>query len=330
MTFYLKSVLMSRCKSILFASLASLPVIALSLQATAVKAQQTSVQLVPAQTLASYPEGSFLESIVIDPSGTMYFSQHETGEVIKRSPDGALSTWATNQNGVIAGLGLDNDGTLYAVGGTTGQPQATVYRISAGSIEPIMTIADAKFLNGMTLLQPGVFLVTDSTAGLVWRIDTQNQTATIWLQDESLRPQTPESRFPGANGIKVFEGAAYVSNSDRRQIVRVPIQADGTAGQPELFASDTVIDDFTFSEDGTLYFATHPTNTVAALCRDGSRYVIAEAAQGVVGSTAVAFGIEGDRNHLYVVGNGGVFAPLNGSLQPAKLVQLSINEPICQ
>jgi hypothetical protein len=66
--------------------------------------------------------------------------------------------------------------------------------------------------------------VTDSTAGLVWRINTQNQTATIWLQDESLRPQTPESRFPGANGIKVFEGAAYVSNSDRRQIVRIPME----------------------------------------------------------------------------------------------------------
>jgi sugar lactone lactonase YvrE len=328
--FYFNSALILRRTSILFASIASLSVIALSLQATSVKAQPASVQLVPAQTLASYPEGSFLESIVIDPSGTLYFSQHETGEVIKRSPDGVLSTLATNRNGVIAGLGLDNDGTLYAVGGTTGQTQATVYRVSEGSIEPIMTIADARFLNGMTLLQPGVFLVTDSTAGLVWRIDTQNQTATIWLQDESLRPQTPESRFPGANGIKVFAGAAYVSNSDRRQIVQVPIQTDGTAGQLKLFASDTVIDDFTFSEDGTLYFATHPTNTVTALCRDGSRYVIAEASQGVVGSTAVAFGIGADRNHLYVVGNGGVFAPLNGKLQPAKLVQLSINKPICQ
>jgi sugar lactone lactonase YvrE len=186
--FYFKSALILRRTSILFASIASLSVIALSLQATSVKAQPASVQLVPAQTLASYPEGSFLESIVIDPSGTLYFSQHETGEVIKRSPDGVLSTLATNRNGVIAGLGLDNDGTLYAVGGTTGQTQATVYRVSEGSIEPIMTIADARFLNGMTLLQPGVFLVTDSTAGLVWRIDTQNQTATIWLQDESFSP----------------------------------------------------------------------------------------------------------------------------------------------
>jgi sugar lactone lactonase YvrE len=330
MALYSKNTLISRCAPILFASLASLPVIAISLQANSVKAQQASVQLVPAQTLASYPEGSFLESIVIDASGTMYISRHETGEVIKRSPDGTLSTMATNRNGVIAGLGLDNDGTLYAVGGTTGQSQATVYRISEGSIEPTMTLADARFLNGMTLLQPGVFLATDSAAGLVWRIDTQNKTATIWLQDESLRPQTPESQFPGANGIKVFEGAVYVSNSDRRQIVRVPIQADGTAGQPELFASDTVIDDFAFSEDGILYFTTHPTNTVTGLCLDGSRYVIAEASQGVVGSTAVAFGVGGDRNHLYVVGNGGVFAPLNGELQPAKLVQLSINEPICQ
>jgi hypothetical protein len=181
-------------------------------------------QLVPAQTLASYPEGAFLESIVIHPSGTMYISRHETGEVIKRSPEGTLSTLVTNQNGVIAGLGLDSDGSLYAVGGAKDQPQATVYRIGAeGTIESWMTIADAKFLNGMALLQPGVFLITDSTAGVVWRVDMMNRTATIWLQDESLSPQTPASRFPGANGIKVFQGMVYVSNSDRTQMIRVPV-----------------------------------------------------------------------------------------------------------
>lgn len=70
-----------------------------------------------------------------------------------------------------------------------------------------------------------------------------------------------------------------------------------------------MVDDFAFAEDGILYIATHPTNTVIALCRDGSRRVIAGAEQGVIGSTAVAFGIGTDRNHLYVVGNGGVFAP---------------------
>ncbi|MCU0569588.1 MAG: SMP-30/gluconolactonase/LRE family protein [Oculatellaceae cyanobacterium Prado106] len=292
--------------------------------------QQPSVRLVPAQTLTSYPEGSFLESIVIAPSGAMYISRHETGEVIERSPNGTLSTFATNPNGVIAGLALDQDGSLYAVGGQKEQPQATVYRIAAtGAIEPVMTIPGAQFLNGMTLLQPGIFLATDSTAGLVWRIDVRDRTATTWLQDESLTPQTPESSFPGANGIKVFQGAAYISNSDRRHIVRVPIQPDGTAGQPEIFASNTVIDDFAFAEDGTLYIATHPTNTVVALCPNGTRQVIAEAEQGVVGSTAIALGIESDRHHLYVVGNGGVFAPPEGGLQPAKLVQLKINEGGC-
>ncbi len=292
---------------------------------------QSSVQLVPAQTLASYPEGSFLESIVINSSGTMYISRHETGEVIQRSPNGTLSTLAAISNGMIVGLALDSDETLYAVGGQKEQPLKTVYRIgAAGSMEPLMTIPDAKFLNGMTLLQPGVFLVADSTVGVVWRVDVESRTATVWLQDESLSPQTPDSRFPGANGIKIFDGAAYVSNSDRRHIMRVPIQANGAAGQPELFASDTFADDFAFAPDGTLYLATHPTNTVVAFCRDGSRRVIAEAAQGVVGSTAVAFGVGSDRNHLYVVSNGGVFAPLNGELQPAKLVQLTLSESVCR
>jgi hypothetical protein len=290
---------------------------------------EPQVQLVPAQTLASYPEGTFLESIVITGSGTAYISRHDSGEIIERSPDGTLSTLVTNQNGVIAGLGLDSDGTLYAVGGPKEQPQATVYQINAGRLEPLITIAEARFLNGMTLLQSGVFLITDSTAGLVWRVDVTNRTATVWSQDPVLSPQTPESQFPGANGIKIFQGAAYVSNSDRRQITRIPIQADGTAGQPELFAAETFVDDFAFAEDGTLYITTHPTNTVTAFCQDGSRRIIAEAAQGVVGSTAVAFGTGTDRHHLYVVGNGGVFAPLDGKLQPAKLVQLDIAQSVC-
>jgi sugar lactone lactonase YvrE len=274
--------MLPRCNSLLLVSIASSIIFAIPamLSSRSVAQAEPPVQLVPAQTLASYPEGSFLESIVIDSSGTAYISRHDTGEVIERSSDGALSTLATNQNGVIAGLGLDNDGTLYAVGGQKEQPQATVYRIGAeGSIEPLITIADAKFLNGMALLQSGVFLVTDSTVGLVWHVDIQNRTATVWSQDAALSPQTPESRFPGANGIKIFQGAAYVSNSDRRQITRIPIQSDGTAGQPELFAADTFVDDFAFAEDGTLYITTHPTNTVTAFCQDGSRRVIAEAAR---------------------------------------------------
>lgn len=286
-----------------------------------------TVATVPARTLQEWPAGTFLESIAIAADGTMYIADHESGEVVRRPRDGAAAKFA-KLPGSLTGLEVAADGGLLATGRVKGGAE-TVYRVAAdGAVEPLVAIADAKFLNGLTRFGAGAVLVADSATGTVWHVDLTTRAASAWLSHDLLGRRAPDSRFPAANGVKVFGDHAYVSNSDRALVVRVPILPGGTAGAPEVLARDVVVDDFAFDVDGNLYGATHPLNTVVRIDPKGTVTTIAGPDAGVVGSTAVAFGVTpADERTLYVVGDGGVFAPPGGKLQPAKLVALEVGAP---
>ncbi len=60
---------------------------------------------------------------------------------------------------------------------------------------------------------------------------------------------------------------------------------------------------------------------------DGSTTIIAQAEQGVIGSTAVAFGqTQSDRTAIYVVMNGGMFLPPPTGIVPANVVRLEVGK----
>ena len=89
----------------------------------------------------------------------------------------------------------------------------------------------------------------------------------------------------------------------------------------EIFA-----DDFDFDDAGNAYITTHPFNVITRLTPNGTMSVIAEAEQDVRGNTACRFGRKtGDKKSLYVVGDGGIFNPSSGGLQPATVVRLEID-----
>jgi len=65
--------------------------------------------------------------------------------------------------------------------------------------------------------------------------------------------------------------------------------------------------------------------SLVRLAPNGTRQTLAGPGEGMVGSTAAAFGRRtDDRTALYVTATGGVFAPFEGKLQPAKLVRLDV------
>ncbi len=293
----------------------------------AVRAQdlpQPPVARVEARRLAMFETGSFLESIVVSRDGRLLIADHHARTILQMMPDGRPEVMA-RLDFEIRGLGLDLDDTLYATGKAASGTE-TLFKIDrAGKAVPIVSLPDARFLNGLALLRPGVLLAADSFSDTIWRIDVRAATAAPWLRDERLSPNPQAPRIPGANGIKLHGGAAYVSNSGRATVLRVPIDADGKAGAPVPYAEGIVIDDFAFSAGGDLYGTTHIFNSVVVIRRDGTRSTIAIAADGVTGSTALAFGTRpSDRDTLYVVGDGGVFAPPAGGVVPAELVALKV------
>lgn len=289
--------------------------------------EQPPVELVPAETLATYPKGYFLENIVIDVDGTFYITENTTGQIIRRQVDGEADVFSQVEAG-LAGLGLDIDGTLVATAHGKAGEQYIFQFAADGTRDYELVVSEAGFLNGMTLLRPGVFLIADSEASTIWQFDRITQQVTPWLQHETLAPNPDMAEIPAANGIKLFDGAVYVSNSGQATIVRIPVLTDSSAGLPEVVFSGIVIDDFAFSNSGNLYGTTHIFDSVVVLTPDGQRRTIATAEQDVTGSTALAFGMtESDRQSVYVVGDGGVFgAESEDDIVGATLVQLGVGE----
>ncbi len=83
-------------------------------------------------------------------------------------------------------------------------------------------------------------------------------------------------------------------------------------------------DDLDLGPDGRIYLATHIYNSVLRLDPDGHREDIAGHAQGIAGSTSVAFDPR-DPAMLYVTTTGGILSPPGGKPEPARLIRLNPN-----
>jgi hypothetical protein len=91
-----------------------------------------------------------------------------------------------------------------------------------------------------------------------------------------------------------------------------------------VFVQPAVIDDFAIDPAGNLYGTTHVFNSVVRIAPDGSMTTIAQAEQGMTGSTALAFGTGSDCASVYVVTNGGMTLPPPEGVQSAEVVRLEI------
>lgn len=281
------------------------------------------VELVPSQSIATFPVNTFLESIVVDADGTLFITNHEAGEILRLTSTGE-STVHAKISGKANGLALAEDGSLI-VSAWNADNVPTIFQVAPnGHVTTLLTLPEAIFLNGLTQLSSDRYLVADSYRGAIWELNTVTATAQIWLEDQLLARSTTESMTPGVNGLKIFAGTLYASNSDQAHIVQIPIQPTGEPGEPKLFVQNTQIDDFAFDTEGNLYGATHVFNSVIKIAPDGS---ITTVAQDVVGSTAVAFGrTEADRNSLYVVTNGGMFLPPPTGVVAAQVERLEVGQ----
>ena len=270
-----------------------------------------------AGTIATYPPGTLLENIAIAPTGDLFVTAIDSGTIFKVSPAGSSRVFGQVQ-GPLVGLAFDTDGTLVAVGGTS------VYRFRAdGTPSLVMNIAGAQSLNGVALFSRGTFLVADDSAATVWKVDVNRGTAHAWLAG-GLLTFPPDGLPIGPNGVKLFRGAVYISNTGAGTLLRVPIMWDGSAGTPQVYASSFQVDDFAFGLDGSVFAATQ-TGSIIRLHPNGTRTTIAT---GTLGDAAVAFGHTlFDFWDIYVVNNGGAFLGLPNGPMAASLVRLVTNVP---
>ena len=286
--------------------------------------EQTPKAIVSAQIIAEFPVNTFLENIAVNAAGILFITSYEEGKIYRVTPSGESQEFA-KVNGQTAGIALEPSGDLLVSGAEAGV--AAIFRIDpTGRVETLVTLPDAIFLNGMTPAPNGCYWVADSYKGAIWEIDAVAKTARIWLQDKRLARSSPDSPFPAINGLKVYQNALYASNTERQQLIRIPLTAGYAPGVPEVILSNVNLDDFAFDEIGNLYGTTHVHNSVLQISPDLQITILAAAAEGMTGSTAVAFGrSESDSTCLYVVTNGGMSLPPKTGVGAGLVVRLDVN-----
>ncbi|BAY50422.1 hypothetical protein SAMD00079811_80510 (plasmid) [Scytonema sp. HK-05] len=286
----------------------------------------TPIELAPAKIITSFPVNTFLENLAIASDGTIFVTNHEVGKIVRITPDGNQQIHATVE-GKVSGLAFTSNGGLVATGWNADSIPVVSLITAGGTVETLVKLPDAIFLNGITPLSHTQYLVADSYRGAIWLIDIAQRHSSIWLEHSLLARSNAENVIPAANGLKRFGNLLYVSNTGKMLLLRIPIGLTNEPSEPEIFVEQTNIDDFAFDVEGNLYGATHIYNSVVKITLDGNTTIIAQAEQGVIGSTAVAFGqTESDRTAIYVVMNGGMFLPPPTGVVPANIVRLEVEK----
>lgn len=230
------------------------------------------------------------ENVGFDDEGNLYVGI--TGGSVRRLPadltdETGLPLCATTEvatyEGGVAGVTVA-DGTLYAaVNGDSGG----VYALdlgAGGSPERLATILPGGngFVNDH-YADGDRLLVTESFGGTVYEIpvDEAAPDASVWVQDDLL--DTPSF---GANGITRVGDDVFVSvtratddgGNDVGRVVRVPVNGDGSAGQPETYVEGGRL----YGADGLtargpqLYVAVNGQNRIARVTPSGNVRTVVE------------------------------------------------------
>ncbi|RSN32073.1 hypothetical protein DL990_19280 [Amycolatopsis sp. WAC 01416] len=246
-------------------------------------------------------KGQTPENVALGPCGDVYATFAKGRQIAEISPRGAVRILATlpepADGGVhtpalgfplTAGIVRAHDGTLYFLY-ATGTPDLTgVWRLRPGG-QPrrIAALPSGGLPNGMALDPHGRMLyVADSVLGTVWSVPTTGGAPVAW----STAPELAPAGFLGANGLKIHNGAVWVTNLDRGTVLRIPVRADGRAGVVQTRATGLAgIDDFAFTGKGDrLLAALDVANQVALVQPDGSHSIVLTAEDGLQNPTSVA------------------------------------------
>lgn len=264
-----------------------------------------------------FAAGQTPENIALEPDGsadlTLAFAR-QVARVDRHGGTRILATLPAVANpqtpvlgaAIVTGLARAEDGTLY-VNYVTGTPETGVWRIAPDGSAPeqIAQLPADGLPNGLALDEDcGTLYTADSALGTVWRVPVDGGEPTAWATGAALEP-TPQLPF-GANGLKLHDGAVWVSNTAHGTLLRIPFGHehehehghgqepghghDRTAGPVETRATGlTAIDDFAFTGHGdTVLAALNTVHELALVRADGSHKTVLTAKDGLQNPTSVA------------------------------------------
>lgn len=282
----------------------------LSLAAALLAPLFSAAQTVSVVTLLPSTEAP--TSLAMDTAGNAYLPAATS--IFRVSPTGALSTWATlpalppGVTGRFQGMKFDATGHAYVVGTAS----RLIWKISpAGQVSTFTEVPGSRFLNDFDFDRSGNLYVTDSLNNVIYKVSPTG-VAETWSSHPLLRPRTAPTVYPnlafGTNGILVSpQGDVYATVTQPGRIVRIPVNANGSAGTPQVFVEDELlagIDDMVMDTNGDIYAAINIFNRIVVIKPDGRVSTVAAGGLFSV-PTTVAFGrAPGTERTLFVCNNG--------------------------
>ena len=256
--------------------------------------------------------GEFAEGVVAARHGEVYAGLSGLGRLVEVATDGSASDLVRLElvegDFGLTGLAIDPSyGWLYVAVNSSDPALHGVVSISRGTQEgtgagerhhlagtEAMAMPNA-IAFGNDDLEGDIMYITDSAQGAVWRSEWVGfqgwLPAEPWVTDPLLEG-TGELPFPfpvGANGIAVDDRVVYVGVTEKSHILGIPIEADGSAGEPfvHLELPGVSIDGIGITDDGEFVVADPPANTVWLIGEDGVPTVLADTDDGISGPTSV-------------------------------------------
>lgn len=205
------------------------------------------------------------EGLVADGQGGLFTTMFHTARVLRVSADGTselvadLKPVLKGAAGSTIGMDFDGDDTIYVafaeyskrypwpaeVGvarescGDSTVTASGLYKVtvSTGAVEAVATRKDGYpfcYPDDPAIAPDGKVYFSDLSFSGIWRYDPADGSVVMWSKDRLFDPgPDPLSGFPvGVNGIAIPASGdvVYGVTGGNPQIVRIPINADGTAG----------------------------------------------------------------------------------------------------
>ncbi|MCH7606102.1 MAG: SMP-30/gluconolactonase/LRE family protein, partial [Chloroflexi bacterium] len=255
----------------------------------------------------------FPEGLAVDRDGNIYVGMAPTGEVKRISPQGQVSTFAKLPKpgqGFMLGMEFAESGELYIAMATMEADTHGVWRVSrdGSKVDRFAAMDVTTFPNGVTFDSAGNLYVSDTVGGAVWKVDKQGAVSN-WKADPILAgispPVNPLGMPLGANGLAFDDGDKnlYVAVTEHGRIVRVPVNADGSAGEPEVFFEDLqkmgLPDGIVFDSAGNLYVAVVGNDRVVRISPSGEVTTLGEGSP-LQNPSDLRFGKGEDADTLFV------------------------------
>jgi sugar lactone lactonase YvrE len=205
------------------------------------------------------------EGVAVHPDGSVWCGG-EAGQVYRIAPDGsAIELRVAANDGFTLALAFGPDGLLYYVD----VARREVVRLDPAGGEPAVVVAGA--IAGHELVAPNA-LAFDG-AGNLYLSESYSATepgpGLYRIEPDGRAQLWSPGPFLFANGVAVApdDGVVYVAETWSRRITRVPVLADGSAGEPELHAElpGALPDGLAIGPDGNLYVACYQPSQIVRI-----------------------------------------------------------------